>query len=500
MVSSLIVLRMALPGGVKEKPAFLAVPLVLSLVLITGFFCFRLQLSDRFFLGLLLPAIWAALMSALAMQRHIVCRAALPVLALLPALAGYYYYGVNGASHGSFLVAGIIPCSDARILFLQAAEIATQGTTEHLFNGRFLYPGFYAALLHLTGLNILITNLLVSSIVMVGLALTCRLVARRASFVGTAVYCLLFWLYFRAHGCGLLMTENLGLLLGVIGFGFLLLSVDQKTLWPVFASILFIGLGSAARPGAMFVLPALALYAGIRAGMSQPGRLRIAAAAGAVFLGLVTVAGCFGANQLVVKALARGESKNFGNFAFTLHGLLNNTKWSTSAEQFNWDTSLIMERNIRQIQESPMSLVRGIGRAYGEAFQKRFLFRFGEEKRLAFPGMMLFALAFFGCWFWKPLRGDSWWILLAAAGILASIPFAPPWDAGERPYAVTEPIQIFLVAAGAAMLVDLMHRLAAIAVPLPTDERCAPFESPSAYGLIGFAPCASRWFCRFPSR
>ena len=448
--------------GLVHGPRVALVSLAFSLILIAVFIGFRPVLSDRFFLGLLFPAIWAALMGVNAGQRHVAGRVGLMVLALLPAVAGYYYYGINAASDSSFLVAGTIPCSDAWIHFLQSAEIAIKGSTQFLFNGRFLYPAFYAVLLKLAGLNILVANLLISSLVMLGLALACGHVAKRVGIVGTAIFCLLFWLYFRAHGCGLLMSENLGLLLGTLGFCFLLLSVDGNRIWPVFASILLFGLGSAARPGALFILPALALYLGVRVWRACPigGRLRIFKTAGAFAVGLAVIAGCFGANRILMKSFYRGEGKSFGNFAFTLSGLLNDTKWSTSYEAAGGNASLVMEQNIRQLKESPGSLLRGIERAYEEGFKTGFLFRFGDERRFASGGMALFFLASLSCWLWKPLRRDSGWILLLFAGIIASIPFAPPWDAGERPYAVTMPVQIFLAAAGVAMLFHLLHVLA----------------------------------------
>ncbi|MEI6070436.1 MAG: hypothetical protein WCS31_01475 [Verrucomicrobiae bacterium] len=456
-------LRLAMPGGearLIRSPRIAFALLTFFLTLVAGFFCFKSVISDQMFLGIFVPAIWSALMGVSALQKHVAGRVGLIILALLPAGAGYFYYGFNAASHGSFLVGGIIPRSDAMVHFLQAAEIAVQGTTQVLFNGRFLYPAFYAVMLDISRLNVLVANLLVSSMVMLGLAFTCPLVVRRIGVAGTAIYCLLFWLYFRAHGCGLLMTENLGLLLGVLGFGFLLFSVDRDKIRPVFAAILFIGLGSAARPGALFVLPALALYAGIRVWLARSGRTRLLAASGGLVLGLLLIAGCFSANQIVMKSLSRGEGKTFGNFAFTLHGLLNETKWSTSAEQFGWDAALVMEHNVRQIKTSPGCLARGIGRAYGEMFKKGFLFRFGEERRVASAGMVMFLLASLACWLWGPLRADALWILLAGAGIVMSVPFAPPWDAGERPYAATLPVQVFLAAAGAAMALDFVRKLA----------------------------------------
>lgn len=462
-VSTAITFRLAPPrwaDGLRGSPALAYSVPGLAAGLIAGMLAFPVALSDEFFLGLLIPAIWAALMGALAMQKRFAARAGLVILALLPALAGYFYYGLNAASHSSFLVAGIIPRSDAWLHFVQAAEISLRGTTQVLFNGRFLYPAFYSVILDVAGLNVFIANLLVSSLVMLGLAATVPMVARRIGFAGTAVYCLLFWLYFRAHGCGLLMTENLGLLLGVLGFGFLLVSVDTNKIWPVFVSLVFFGLGSAARPGALFILPALAVYAGVRVWIASPGRRGILAAAGAFVLGLIVVAGCFAANHLVMKSLSSGEGKAFGNFAFTLHGLLNDTKWSTSAEEFQWDSSLVMQHNIRQMKESPACLVRGVMRAYGDLVRKGFLFRFGNERRFAYIGTAMFFLGLLGCRLWIPLRPDACWIILMGLAILASIPFAPPWDAGERPYATTQPAQIFLASAGLAMLVALMSQLA----------------------------------------
>ncbi len=463
VAAAAVAIRMALPDGAGSFAqcrcvAYAAPGLALALVAI--FFWRATSFSDQFFLGLTIPAIWAAAMGLLATQKHFAGRAGLVVLAVLPAFAGWFYYGFNAASDSSFLVGGVIPCSDAWLHFLQAAEIAVHGTTKVLFNGRFFYPAFYSVILDVVGLNILVANLVVSLLVMLGLAFTCRLVAKRLGFAGAAVYCLLFWLYFRVHGCGLVMTENLGLLLGTLGFGFLLLSVGRENILSIYLAILFFGLGSVVRPGALFILPALALYAGFRVWIERPGRMRMASSATAVVLGLALTAGCFGANRLVMKSLSVGEGKAFQNFAFTLSGLLNDTTWSTSADASGWDAALVMEQNIKQIKESPASLVRGVGRAYGETMKKGFLFRFGPEKRLASSGMTMFILASLGCWLWKPLRRDAGWIILVVAAIIASIPFAPPWDAGVRPYAASVPVQIFLAAAGFAMLIDLFRRLA----------------------------------------
>jgi len=486
--ASAIALRLA-----GAAPALLDAPrprvagLVLTAAFLAAFAMFPACLSDRFFLGLSVSFLWATWLSVLAAQTGWLSRIGMSVWALLPAFAGLVYFGWNAASDSSFVVAGIIPMSDAKIHFIQAAEISIQGTTAQMFNGRFLYPAFYSVFLSLTGLNPLVANVLISCLVLLALASTCPMVFRRIGLVGTTIYSLLFWLYFRAHGCGLVMTENLGLLLGVIGFGFLLLSVDKKAVWPIFVAVAFLGLGSAARPGALLILPALVLYAGIRVWITASPPRRIRAAAGALLLGSCLVLAGFAANHVLMKTLARGNAKAFGNFAFTLHGLLNDTKWSTSAEQFDWDTSRVMESNIRQIRESPARLIAGIGRAYAETWKKAFLFRFGEEKRLASAGLVLFLLASVGAWLWGPLRNDSLWMCLLAAAIVASIPFAPPWDAEERPYAVSEPIQIFLAAAGVAMILAVLWNLAGRLVPGRPELARLDGGHSSAAGLIAIA-------------
>jgi hypothetical protein len=83
------------------------------------------------------------------------------------------------------------------------------------------------------------------------------------------------------------------------------------------------------------------------------------------------------------------------------------------------------------------------------------------------------------------LRPDAWWILPAFLGILASIPFAPPWDAGERPYAATLPLQIFFAAAGVAVVRGLLRMLARWGMPTGTGADAQPPDG--AFGLIALA-------------
>jgi hypothetical protein len=61
-------------------------------------------------------------------------------------------------------------------------------------------------------------------------------------------------------------------------------------------------------------------------------------------------------------------------------------------------------------------------------------------------------------------------------GVLLSIPFAPPWDAGIRPYAVTIPFQAFLAASGLGIC--LCSLLKWLKVDDGTDRSPMPTPTP----------------------
>ncbi len=63
----------------------------------------------------------------------------------------------------------------------------------------------------------------------------------------------------------------------------------------------------------------------------------------------------------------------------------------------------------------------------------------------------------------KPYQGLSWLNLAALLGIVASLPFAPPWDAGTRIFAATLPLFFLLPASGlgglSLLIVNRFHKV-----------------------------------------
>jgi len=452
--------RAHLPAGNTQAILGLAA----SLAILAGLVFQPASTAHNFFSGLALPVVWAVSLAALCAGRSALMGTAALFTGLFPAIATWIHYGAYAASHDSFLVAGTIPWSDAYLHFLQSAGIALDGQTPVAFNGRLLYPAYFSGLLRIAGFHLQAANFLVAASAMASLALVCLVVHDRLHTPGTAVFAALCWLFFRVHGSGLVMTEGLGLACGLLGLACLLQS-SQGPSRLVFLGILMLAIGSSARPGALFVLPALVLYAGIRAfhagGLSDSWPRRLALPGAAILLSLALIGAAFFSNRALLAAFHEGQPSAFGNFSFTLNGLLTGTKWSVSYEATSGDSSAVMKENLRLLKSEPRRLLSGISRAYGELFSKGFLFRFGAERRLAHTALILSAIGIAACWVLPGLRPDALWLTLAAAGIFLSIPCAPPWDAEVRPYAVTVPIQSLLPGAGVAFLIVLWRQTSA---------------------------------------
>ena len=377
-------------------------------------------------------------------------------LALVPVAAAAIYFGISYASDESFLLAGIIPWSDAAGHFSQAAEMATRGLTHFGMNGRFLYPAFFSSLLNITGLNLLRAEILSWIFFAAALAFFLRLSARLTGVAGASVVALVCGLFFRERCAGLIMTENFGILCGLLAASAFLIALQKRNFWMLQLGIFILALGLVARPGPMFVLPLMIFYVGWVAwkgwwsGKAKSWKRTFFAGS----IALLLVLGAFASNKLLSRSVYEGKVIVNGNFSFTLYGMLTGGKWSDALSWSHYNAMLVMQENIRLIKEEPQRLIFGAFRAYKEALGRRILFMFGHESR---PATLLLLLAIVGLvalWRREEFRPYAWCLTLIAAGILFSIPFAPPWDAAERPFAVTVPSEALFSAIGLAVLLQ----------------------------------------------
>lgn len=412
--------------------------------------------ADLFFLTLWLPLLWAALIGLVSGLRGWCGRGATFFLALVPVAAAAIYFGISYASDESFLLAGVIPWSDAAAHFHQAAEMATRGFTHFGMNGRFLYPAFFSSLLNITGLNLLRAEILSWMFFAAALAFFLRLAARLIGSAGAGVVALVCGLFFRERCAGLIMTENFGMLCGLLAASAFLMALSKRNFWMLQLGIFILAFGLVARPGAMFVLPFMIFYAGWaawRGWWREEGRSwrRTTFAAG---IAMALVFAAFGSNTLLARSVYEGKVIVNGNFSFTLYGMLTGGKWSDALGWSHYNAPLVMQENIRLIEKEPQRLIFGALRAYREALFRRILFMFGRESRPATLLLILAATGLVALWKRKELRPYAFCLTLVAAGILLSIPFAPPWDAAERPFAVTVAFEALFAGIGLAVLLQ----------------------------------------------
>lgn len=418
------------------------------------------QFAEGFFHSLWLPVLWSCAVGVLAPSRLIVLRITSYAALLLPVAASYVHYALGHASYPSFLIGGIIPWCDARAHFVQAAEMIRDGSTIFPMNGRFLFPAYFSSILSIAGLRMDLAHLMVGILFFSVLALSLKALVQWVGSVGCALFILIIWIYFRDRCSWLVMTENLGVTFGLLALPWMLFMVRLRSMLMLLVSILLMSMGFSARPGALFVLPMMVLFSGwcgwrgwclnwVRPYFRVAAALVMAATV--VFVGLTS-------NNLLQSFVFRGSVIPFGNFAFTLNGLLTRSNWSRSYTESKANVPEVMHQDLEIIRSHPAALFQGIGRAYSHAWKRRFLFDFSSEGRLAGVLWLLVILGLVALWRNKQLRDEALWISLILLGILLSIPFAPPWDASERPYAVTIPFQAFLAALGASVLASYCSR------------------------------------------
>lgn len=420
-----------------------------------------IRFADDFFLTLWISFFWAFGIGLASDLNAWKGRVLTFLLALLPVVAGAIYYGVSFSSDESFLVAGVIPWSDAYMHFRQAAQMATEGVIHTAMNGRFLYPAYFSSLLTMTNGQLLWAEMLMGLSFATVLVMVLRATASICRAPGAMIMAFGCWLFFRERCSGLIMTENLGLLCGLLSLALFLKATERRNLWLLLFGIFMLALGFCARPGALFVLPLIVFFAAYAASHQWEGWLlthlsRFWKSGVVMFLALVMILAAFGSNSLLLTTLYQGKKVIVnGNFPFTLYGMLTGGKWSNAASYFQWNSERAMQESLSLIKERPQLLVMGAARAYKEAVARRIFFMFHHESR---PATMLLLLAVLGLvLLWnrnlKSLRPYALWVTLIAIGILASIPFIPPWDADERPLAVTFPFQALMASIGFFALV-----------------------------------------------
>jgi len=457
-------------------------------------------LSARYDLTLVVPAALILLTLAFRLRGGWGQSAALGltlVLFCLP-LAGLW---ASGASE-SYTVGGLLPYSDAQVYYRDALRV-TEGDLLSSFSARRpLFPAFLAGALALSGRNLQAALALTALVTAVSCWLAARETARTHGSLAGAVALVGLFLFSRRFA-GTTMTESLGLALGALGWGLLWRGAADGRLWTIAAGLALSALALNARAGAFFTLALWVVWLGVWGVKGWPRILGRAA------LGLAAVGLAFGANLLLVKTLSAPGGVAFANFADTLYGLAAGGKgW----QQIEADAPQVAKMDepqrsqeiyalaLERMRTRPQDTLMGAFRAWGDFFRpdREGVFGFVDsqlnlETRLSVRVMIwgLYVLSAAGLWGLMRRRREAWAGLIAfgLAGLLLSVPFVPPVDAGRmRAYAASLPLLVTLPALGVWEVGMLLH--------LKVLDGWLAAEADTPRGLLwGWAGVVSAWSC-----
>jgi hypothetical protein len=368
----------------------------------------------------------------------------------------------SGVSTG-YSMGGFMPNSDARAWVTEAARLR-EGARFAFFGSREpLASGYFASMLWV-GLGSLRAALaLVAAAAALSLAFLLLEMRRIQGLIPAAAAAAVLFIYYRRF-IGSTMSEGCGLTFGCLGAALLLRGLGKKGRLEVLAGSLCLAVGLLARAGAFFVLPCV-LVAVAFAWRAERRR----AAATALLCGLcMALAAC--GNLLMFRALGATDGRMNWNLSYTLYGTLHGGTWRTIDADYP-DLMKVPEpeRSTRvyaivfsQARADPSLVVKGALRAWREFIGLRD----GAFGFVTMPPSVEVCCLVLGAWgilsalVAPRTRPESALLLAGAAGILLSLPFAPPWDAdGMRAYAATMPFPALAVSTGVLALTDGLVRL-----------------------------------------
>lgn len=380
--------------------------------------------------------------------------AALAAVLLVFGLVNLWSLWFSGISD-YILLGGLLPFSDAGGYFSDAQNILLGNAVSDFSGKRPIYAATLSTLTAVFGNNlhhILLAQTLIVGSVIAFLAVRCK---QNYGVVFTAFFIATIWLFYRRF-IGETMTENLGLLFGCLGLCFLWqVCQNEKSKYTLYLGLFFLSIGLVSRAGPFFVLPALAIWAGVIFA-EQPKKFNFSAFG----VCILAIFSGFLINKLLMYGLDI-KSTLFSNFAQTLYGLLAGGDWKMAREVNPAILNMGLEEESREtyrmawelFASDPTSLIRGAARAITGFGMTMYLFgySFHPTAPALIPTVLLTLLALVGLCTIFAHRGDTKNSMLFAVliGCFASAPFVPPWDADMmRAYAVVIPFLSLIPAVG----------------------------------------------------
>lgn len=377
-------------------------------------------------------------------------------------LSGIWRSGLN---QSNYVMAGLLAMTDTAGYYEDAQRLLEGDTFTAFSSARPLSHGVLATLLGVTQQNLQLTFAILALMTAIACYLFAREVQRsHGTAAGTLVITTLFLFYGKYMGAA--STESLGLALGTIGTAMLWRGAHNKRINLCLLGIFLLTLALNTRAGAFFILPALIVWgAWSFRGSSRFSVRFLIGGVSAVLLGFIL-------NSLVLKVVGSPNALVYSNFSYSLYGLIIGGNWQTAAAKYPEILNLeepaksqrVYELALEAFRNDPFSLIRGCIRALTDFIGNDFVFSFVKSTKINVILQILSLIALVICYRQRQIATAS--LLIAATiGILLSVPFVPPWDAGIRPYAATVPFFSLLPALGLTFIAQKMQWRKLLHVP-----------------------------------
>jgi hypothetical protein len=405
----------------------------------------------------------------------------------------------SGLTDGS-LIAGRIPFNDAAGYIRDAVALLDGSKLSYFSSRRPIHVLVLAAFLKIAGGDFAIASVLLICFTALAIAALAMAIRRAHGSIAAFVFTLLIILFYRRF-IGTSLSEHAGLAFGCLATALLWRGAESKSEKQLLGGAFLLTIALVARAGCFFVLPALILWIGwITRRQSWLNWAGLALSACAVAAGFLL-------NGALLHIFGTPGS-SFANFPFTLYGLIVGGDWHTfyvdypdivalpEAEAARQTMSIVLAK----LRENPWLLWSGAVRAWRAFFnldlgQFTFVHQGFDQQKIAgtylsgyvdsLPAPFARISGFVNLPHWprairhhlydnlpwillilglirslaKPKSPHNLLILASWAGILASIPFNPPWDSDSmRSYAATMPLQMATVALGASWLFTLLTK------------------------------------------
>ncbi len=353
-------------------------------------------------------------------------------------------------------IGGLLPWSDARGWFTGLLHLMYFDEYQPWSVRRPLNPAFLAGLWLVSGKTL--QGLLMVRAVLLGLAAYVLAIELKRWFGATAAMLALGLLaLFASNFSPLTMCETTGLLFAAAGTALLLRGVREEGLLPYLFGALLFALGMSARPGALLVLGAPVLWPLLRRGWGwrRRGRWMSGAVGGVALASLI--------NMFWVSGYHDGRNVPGSNAALVLYGLAKGGEtWHAWSQDFPElargdeaeQARLAARESLRLIAAQPGRLLAGLRKFWGNYWDLAWIYVPG---RLRTPLLLLMGTGLATCVL-RIRQPRFSFLLLAAGGVLLSVPLLFWSGDAYRTLIVTAPLDAALAALGLHSLTSWSRR------------------------------------------